>query len=321
MSHDFSALDLRVLTMGAIGITDIPCPICGPGCRSPSNRTRKVFRVWDDGVLITYRCARCDISGWAKDTHAAQTAPQPRPAAPPDHDRAELAGLLWSRARPLAGSLAETYLRARMCFVPSPNLRCLPARGIHAPAMIASFGIGNVTGVHLTKLDSSGKSKAGTDRDKIMIGKSIGQPIVIQDNPERGELILAEGIEDAATLALITGWTAWAAGSAGRIPAVVSTALNFDRVLIAVDGDAAGSRALKRASTVRRDIVPLHLGKVLAVHGQIDANKAILRFGPEPLLAAIEWCDAQARFKRREIGFHAMQAAVARANRLFGDLV
>ena len=230
MSRDFSALDLRTLTMGGVGITDIACPICGPERRSPANRIRKVLRIWDDGVLITYKCARCNISGWAKDAQSAGTRPQPRPAAPPGRDRKELASFLWTRASPLAASLAETYLRARMCFIASVNLRCLPARGSHPAAMIARFGTGDVTGIHLTKLNSQGSSKAGTDRDKIMIGESVGQPIVVQDNPDHGELIVAEGIEDAATLALITGWTAWAAGSAGRIPAVISSALHFERV-------------------------------------------------------------------------------------------
>ena len=27
-------------------ITDVPCPLCGPGRRSPANRKRKVLRVW-----------------------------------------------------------------------------------------------------------------------------------------------------------------------------------------------------------------------------------------------------------------------------------
>ena len=48
--------------------------------------------------------------------------------------------------------------------------------------MIARFGISvatELTGVHLTLLRGDGRDKAGTDRDKIMVGPSKGSPIVL----------------------------------------------------------------------------------------------------------------------------------------------
>ena len=40
---------------------------------------------------------------------------------------------------------------------------------------------------------------------------------VIHDNAERLDLFISEGIEDAASIAVATGSTCWAAGSAGSI--------------------------------------------------------------------------------------------------------
>lgn len=126
--------------------------------------------------------------------------------------------------RPTAPS-TETM---RPCLIDAAALRFMPARGDHPPAMISRFGdAARPTGVHLTKIKPDGSGKAGTDKDKIMIGASQGQPIIVADNPDREELIIAEGIEDAASLALVTGWSAWAAGSAGRIAHVVAAGCGF----------------------------------------------------------------------------------------------
>lgn len=300
--------DLRILTAGKIGTIDAACPECGPKCKTATNRTRKVLRIWDDGAFVTFKCSRCEISGWARDD-AQQFAPsrESKPAEPVQ-DKAELARYLWSRASP--GGLHEIYLRSRECFIASPNLRTLPARGEHPPAMIARFGEGAITGVHLTKLRLDGGGKAGTDRDKIMIGPSMGQPIIVNNNQDRGELLVAEGIEDSASLALVTGWSAWAAGSAGRIAACLTGAAHFNKVFIAVDYDEAGNSALARAQAVRADIIPLRIARLLGPRDALDANKALIRHGKEILLGAIEWAEAQNEFAQGRISFHAMQNRV-----------
>lgn len=310
--------DLRALNAGQIGTRDVACPLCGPKCRTAANRKRDVLRIWDDGSFVTYKCARCEASGWAKDDRAdgivPRAATKPRePAA----DKSDLARYLWSQSLPLAGSLAETYLRSRQCFVDCANIRFLPARNEHPAAMIARFGTSVVSGVHLTKLRSDGNGKSGTEKDKIMIGPSMGQPIIVADNPDRGELLIAEGIEDAASLTLATGWSAWAAGSAGRIAACLTAAERFDKVFVAVDHDAAGKAALARARSVRADIIPLRIAKALGTRDELDANKALIRYGADALLAAVEWSEAHCAYARGQIGFHAMQSASARAEGVF----
>src|SRR5262245_37904189 len=117
-----------------------------------------------------------------------------------------------------------------------------------------------------------------------MIAPSIGHPIVIHDNAERPELLIAEGIEDA--LALVTGWSAWAAGSAGRIASVLPAAERFGRVFVAVDFDAAGYRALEPAQSIREDVIPLQIANALGRSDRVDANEALIRYGADILLAA-----------------------------------
>ena len=77
--------DLRNSSGGRVGRSDVPCPECGPGRKSPHNRIRRVFRIWDDGeAFISFHCERCQISGWAKaDGASGEGKSRPRPVAAP----------------------------------------------------------------------------------------------------------------------------------------------------------------------------------------------------------------------------------------------
>lgn len=310
---------ITAATAGKIGRVDAACPECGPKAKAASNRVRKVLRVWDDGEFATYNCIRCGIKGWARSDGVAKAGRQnvPRIESRPEKNTNATATFLWQRSLPLTGSLVEMYLRSRSCFIESGALRFLPARNSHPPAMIARFGDGQLTGVHITRLRLDGKGKAGTDKDRIMLGESMGQPIIVHDNPERAELIVAEGIEDAATLAIATGWTAWASGAAVRLPAVVGAAAGFERLFLAVDHDNAGLQALARARMVRPDVVPVDFARMLGLKDRLDANKVLLSHGADAVLAGIEWADAQAQLKCGEIGTETMVRIAARANGVF----
>jgi Toprim domain len=313
--------DLRRLNAGGGEITDVACPNCGPDCRSDVNKRRKVLRIWDDGSFVTYACARCEITGWAQGKAGAGTAtPRNTSPAAQKKDRIPLVRMLWSMSYPLRGSLAEVYLRHRGCFIDSPSLRFLPARAQHPPTMIARFEAEPLTGIHLTKLAPDGRGKAGSEVDKITIGPTLGQAIIVHDNPERGELAVSEGIEDAASIAVATGWPARAAGSAARIPHVIARAGNFERVYLAFDDDKAGRRALEKSRAVRPDIVPINFSKILAYREKMDANGAYAKFGEAALLASIEWSDARARYVAKEIGFEEMQRRTERARQVFSSL-
>jgi hypothetical protein len=320
--------DLADMIGGQLGVFDVPCPECGPKCRHAYNRKRPVLRVWgeDDG-FISYHCERCKVGGWAKVDAGAAAKPRAYKNAPKridtdTADREQLANMLWDRAKPIAGSPAETYLRSRKCFVDSPSLRFLPAKGEHAPSMIARFGTGKITGVHLTKLRDDGQGKAGTDKDKIMLGPSQGQFIMVHDNAESEALIITEGIEDAASFAAVMGWSAWAAGSAGRIANIVGQAGRFNRLLLAVDNDLRGLgvhyenawlKVFEAALAIRPDLISINISRQFkgAIFDKTDANAVLRTFGADTLANVVERALLQDDFRRRRISLGAYQRALA----------
>jgi hypothetical protein len=312
-------IELRTLTGGHPGIIDVACPLCGPECRAAINRKREVLRIWDDGDFITYKCARCPAKGWAKPDRAAVYEPAARPkrVAPPAQDRAEIARFLWDKAEPFVGSLAEKYLAVRRCCISSPALRFLPGGSKYAPAMIARFGDGAVTGVHLTKLQADGSGKAGTAKDKIMIGPSMGQPIMLWSSADSSDLVIAEGNEDGASLALCRDWSVWVAGSAGRMAQITDKAAEFERVYFALDNDKAGHAALVHAQAVRPDVIPLNFAKALGIADCLDANKALLKYGSDAVSATIDWSAAKAAFATKQITFHQMLREISLAEGVF----
>jgi hypothetical protein len=240
--------------------------LCGPGRKAKANQVRKVLRVTlkDDGFAI-YNCPRCLTQGYAFADGPTRRKPIERPipnAEPDPHPlrQTEKARWMWSIRRQLSGSPAETYLRSRgiRCDLPS-TLGFLPARKPdHHPAMIAAFYIpdepepgvlhvreNSFSGVHLTLLKPDGSGKAGTERDKIMVGPSAGSPIVLAPPNDGLGLVIAEGIETALSVHQATGLGAWAAGSAGRMPQLADVVPAYlETVVIAAENDAAGLRGV-----------------------------------------------------------------------------
>jgi len=105
---------------GHKAVADAACPACGPDCKAPVNQRRKVLRIWNDGEFITYKCARCGTSGYARPDGAVTTRTStPVQPAPPGKDKAELASYLWEQSKPMSGTVAETYLASRGCLIQS----------------------------------------------------------------------------------------------------------------------------------------------------------------------------------------------------------
>ena len=105
-----------------------------------------------------------------------------------------------------------------------------------------------IIGVDLHKRESQpcvlapdGTAKAGTGRDKLMLGSSAGLPIVLAPPNDGLGLVIAEGIEDALSAHQATGLGAWAAGSATRLPALADHVPEYIVcVTVLVDDDEAG---------------------------------------------------------------------------------
>jgi hypothetical protein len=134
-----------------------------------------------------------------------QTAPQAAKGSTEYGRRQhEKAAWLWSKRRPIAGSIAERYLRearAVTCDLP-PTLAFLPpVRPAHKPAMIAAFGFVDepepgvlsapidVNSVHLTLLKPDGGGKSEDNPNKLEpISKSF------EEDDEAGKLDKAEEV-------------------------------------------------------------------------------------------------------------------------------
>jgi hypothetical protein len=113
------------LTGHRAGPIDITCPSCGPERRTPANQRRKVLRVWRvSPSFLTYRCARCDLHGYAREDGAP--APEPaalarakaeaqRFAAETAEAKRSKARWLWGQRQPIIGTPAERYLREVRC--------------------------------------------------------------------------------------------------------------------------------------------------------------------------------------------------------------
>src|SRR5262249_17295898 len=149
---------------------------------------------------------------------------------------------LWSRRQTVAGTIVETYLREARGYrgsIPA-TLGFLPADGGYPPSMIAAFGIADepepglvaihnnkITGIHLTRLkpDASGRERG--DKAKIMVGWSMGSPIVLDPPNDLLGLAIVEGIETGLSVFASTGLGVWVAGSAVRMPALAEQIPGF----------------------------------------------------------------------------------------------
>jgi Toprim domain len=171
-------------------------------------------------------------------------------------DRAALARWLWSRRKPITGSIAERYLRQVRGYIgplPATLAFLAPSKPEHHPAMIAAFAVPDepepgvlgeardVNAVHLTLLKPDGSGKADVTPTKLFIGSPHGRAIVLAPPNDLLGLAITEGIEDALSIHQATGLGAWAAGSAGTMP-VLAVPDYIACVTICAHPDAAGQK-------------------------------------------------------------------------------
>jgi Toprim domain len=272
---------LHDLRDGRFGSIDTPCPSCGPLRNSPLNRRRKTLRLWcADPNFISFHCARCGDRGWANNSGidrsttpigetSAIRAEIERRDLEEAHDRLKVALALWRRRIPVCNTAVEIYLRDARGYggsIPA-TIGFLPASGDYAPAMISAFGMARETlpgdividdqavrGVHITSIKPDGSGKAGTDRDKVMIGRSSGFPIVLAPPNDLLGLAVTEGIEDVSVLQA-TGLGVWAAGSASRLPALADRIPRYVEcvTIVADDDDVGRMNAEQLAAAIPRE--------------------------------------------------------------------
>jgi Toprim domain len=265
-----AALDLNAindLTGAKLGVHDIPCPLCGPARRSPVNRRRKVMRVFrPDLGFATYHCARCGESGYTSDRTAA-----PPDAATIERTRVEAAEReatarakrlskarrLWRKRKPIAGTIAERYLREVRgipCCLPVTLAYLPPVKPEHSPALIAAYGIPiepepgvlsirNVRAVQLVLLKEDG-TKAEVTPNKITVGLASGLPIVLAPMNDLLGLAICEGPENALSVHAATGLGVWASGGASFLPKLVAAVKGLNTppecITVFIDPDPNG---------------------------------------------------------------------------------
>jgi putative DNA primase/helicase len=137
----------------------------------------------------------------------------------------------------------------------SPALRFQPHHrhaptGTSWPALMAAATnptTGELRAVHRTYLARDGSAKAPVEPAKMTLGPIAGAAIRLAD-PEPGKpLVIAEGIETAASAGLILGAPAWAAIAAGNLPRIELPPAVVE-VIIAADADPVGQREAERAA-------------------------------------------------------------------------
>jgi hypothetical protein len=185
-----------------------------------------------------------------------------------DGERQQWARNCWVKAVPIAGTLAEKYLREHRkidCVLPV-SLRFSPRlwykEGVYLPALVAGVQAadGRIIAVQRIFLDPATANKAAVPDPKKILGTSKGGAVRLSALGET--LVIAEGLEDALTVWEATGLPTWACLGTGGLKAVVVPE-SVRKVLIAADNDSPGRLAafytiarLSREGKTARIVLP-----------------------------------------------------------------
>ena len=224
--------------------------------------------------------------------HHAHPDPCPRPHA---RNPVEAAQRLFAMARPIAGTIAEAYLRHRgitrvrdltalrfhqNCFYRAHEAAPREAR----PALIAAVTDpkGRITGVHRTWLDPSGWGKAPIGTPRRALGHLLGN--AVRFGVATDVLVTGEGIETVLSLRSAMHTIPMAAALSASHLAALSLPTALERLYIACDADAAGYRAYERLAR-RAQAAGVKVIRLDPCGG--DFNDDLRAQGPSALRAAL----------------------------------
>ncbi|MBZ9884803.1 toprim domain-containing protein [Mesorhizobium sp. CA10] len=170
----------------------------------------------------------------------------------------EKAQAIWNSSVPLAGTLGETYLRSRSCFVPNASdIRFLPG-DIRPPALVArvtNFETGEPMTLAFVRLDPQTGRKAEMVGAKSSLSghrKSGGVVRLSRAVEVGGRLGVAEGIETAMTVIAEGHGPVWAALGADNLKRLLPS-VKFGELVIWGDNDQAGRNAAMSMADRWRD--------------------------------------------------------------------
>jgi hypothetical protein len=172
---------------------------------------------------------------WLGIENGAAVLPTRSPGAPnsdapkPDPERWRYP---WQAGRPIARTLAETYLRARRLYFDDPQgwvlrftgrrARKSPAGELeHHPALLCALSdarTGEQCGIINIYLQSDGRDRVRDGKGKTVTGRAQGGAVMLSDfdEPTMG-LALCEGVETGIALFQRQVRPVWACGAAGTL--------------------------------------------------------------------------------------------------------
>lgn len=257
--------------------------------------------------LIRETCGLVDFRDVADEARHFLSLPRPEPVSSRGSDAYDFAPVerrtgvqaqrLFRMTQPLAGTLADTYLRGRgilrasthaaLRFHPSCYYRDLVSgRTTSYPALIAAVtdSAGAITGVHRSWLDPHGAGKAKVDDPRRALGGLLGNGVrfCFPVNAPVPVMAAGEGIETMLSLAhVMPGMPIVAALTANHL-AAFRFLPGCRRIYIAADADAAGRHGIEGMSRRAQEcgILPLVLSPELG-----DFNEDLRWLGPDRLTA------------------------------------
>ena len=228
------------------------CPVCS----YPDAFSARVSREGRPLLHCFNGCAWDVLHDAARAALGGDWTPAPRPdagkALANQQARQDAAQRLWQRSKPCAGTPAEAYLTRRGVghVAGSSSLRfdrdSSRPGGTRCPALVAAVrdGDGTLVGVHRTYVSGDGR-KAASDPPRASFGCLWGYGVWL--DPCGPEMLIAEGIETAASAGLLLTRPALAALSAANLATGLMLPAEVLSVTIAVDHDQPGQDAAAAA--------------------------------------------------------------------------
>ena len=199
-------------------------------------------------------------------------------------DKAQVVDMLMSRRRAIGGTPAEVYLRSRAIFEwPHSLMFCPNPLSLLAYAQNSN---GDTLALQVTYLDEHGRKTEvhGAKRRTFKAGENWAHFSAVRF-PGRGELILCEGVENAASAWLATGRPVWAClgiSNMGKAPIGKRRSLTIAR-----DGDAPDSPAITQLRNTVRDLRERTAVRITVTPQGEDLNSIHQRDGLDAVRALI----------------------------------
>src|SRR4051812_1524172 len=247
--------------------------------------------------LIRLNCGFESLSETLDEARSFLSVPRPEPAPrtgrePARRNAFQAARRLFAIGRPVLGTLAEAYLRARGIIAPLDELSTLrfhPGCYYRAtdkapretwPALLAAITDvhGNITAVHRTWLARDGSRKAPLKDPRRSLGQQLGSGVRLGLSYD--VLTVGEGLETMLSLRSVLPRMPMLAGLSANHLAALELPSGVRRLYVARDNDAEGRRAEARLRE-RFEPQPVEVCPLQPVYA--DFNVDLCRFGPEVL--------------------------------------